>query len=91
MQKFVVPTNSRDSQLSNGALVRRILFVPVTIERRAGVGLGLSIAGGLSSVPYKDNDRGIFVSKLVENGLAAQSGLQLNDKILSVRILSLMI
>ncbi|XP_072175849.1 uncharacterized protein [Diadema setosum] len=51
---------------------------------RDGSGLGISIAGGKGSTPYKGNDEGIFISRVVEGGVAAKNGLQLGDKILSV-------
>ena len=41
---------------------------------RADKGLGLSIAGGLGSTPYKDNDEGIFISRVTAGGPAAIAG-----------------
>ena len=41
---------------------------------RADKGLGLSIAGGLGSTPYKDNDEGIFISRVTSGGPAAIAG-----------------
>ncbi len=37
---------------------------------RADKGLGLSIAGGLGSTPYKNDDEGIFISRVTPNGPA---------------------
>nr|XP_054756829.1 protein scribble homolog isoform X9 [Lytechinus pictus] len=51
---------------------------------RDGSGLGISIAGGKGSTPYKGNDEGIFISRVVEGGIAAKNGLALGDKILTV-------
>ena len=51
---------------------------------RADKGLGLSIAGGLGSTPYKDNDEGIFISRVTSGGPAAIAGLRKDDKVLSV-------
>eukprot|EP00057_Strongylocentrotus_purpuratus_P009123 XP_011663597.1 PREDICTED: protein scribble homolog isoform X2 [Strongylocentrotus purpuratus] len=51
---------------------------------RDGSGLGISIAGGKGSTPYKGNDEGIFISRVVEGGVAAKNGLTLGDKILAV-------
>lgn len=51
---------------------------------RLGSGLGLSIAGGLGSSPYKGDDEGIFVSRVTENGAAEVAGLRVGDKILAV-------
>jgi len=53
--------------------------------RRTDQGMGFSIAGGMGSTPFQDNDPGIFVSKVVEGGQADVDGkLQYGDKILSV-------
>uniref|UniRef100_A0A5S6R0M0 PDZ domain-containing protein n=1 Tax=Trichuris muris TaxID=70415 RepID=A0A5S6R0M0_TRIMR len=52
--------------------------------RRNDQGLGLSVAGGLGSTPYKDNDASIFISKVVEGGAADLAGLKVGDKVLSV-------
>ena len=37
----------------------------IHIERTTG-GLGLSIAGGIGSTPFKGNDEGIFISRITE-------------------------
>lgn len=47
-------------------------------------GLGLSIAGGKDTPPYKDNDEGIFVSKVTRGGPAEAAGVKVGDKILAV-------
>jgi len=51
---------------------------------RADKGLGLSIAGGQGSTPYKDNDEGIFISRVTPNGPADLAGLRKDDKVISV-------
>ncbi len=56
----------------------------VTLERETGGGLGLSIAGGVGSVPFKGLDQGVFVSRLAPGGLAANSGMKVGDKLLEV-------
>ena len=48
---------------------------------RADKGLGLSIAGGLGSTPYKDNDEGIFISRVTSGGPAHVAGLRKDDKV----------
>ncbi|KAF6778696.1 hypothetical protein AHF37_02053 [Paragonimus kellicotti] len=63
--------------------------VVVHIHRQPGSGLGLSIAGGVGSIPYLGSDQGIFVSRLNPNGLAFSSGLRLNDKLIEVNGISL--
>ncbi|XP_076359020.1 uncharacterized protein LOC143251643 [Tachypleus tridentatus] len=54
------------------------------IIHRNSSGLGLSIAGGKGSTPYKGEDEGIFISRLTDGGPAHQSGLKIGDKILMV-------
>ena len=49
---------------------------------RADKGLGLSIAGGYESTPYKDQDEGIFISRVTAGGPADIAGLRKDDKVL---------
>ncbi|OZC05277.1 hypothetical protein X798_07713 [Onchocerca flexuosa] len=56
----------------------------IKIHRDINGGLGLSIAGGLESTPYKDDDTGLFVSKLTDGGPAMNAGLRVGDKLLRV-------
>ncbi|KAK3780634.1 hypothetical protein RRG08_044858 [Elysia crispata] len=52
---------------------------------RDDTGLGFSIAGGRGSVPYKGNDRAIYISKITSGGTADKSGkLQVGDRIVSI-------
>ncbi|KAK8394978.1 hypothetical protein O3P69_006032 [Scylla paramamosain] len=55
----------------------------VVVERTTG-GLGLSIAGGRGSTPYKGDDEGIFISRVTEGGPAYLAGLRVGDKLLMV-------
>lgn len=52
-------------------------LLEVRIER-THAGLGLSIAGGRNSTPFKGNDEGIFVSRLTSDGPAELAGLRVN-------------
>nr|CDS30895.1 cell polarity protein,leucine rich repeat [Hymenolepis microstoma] len=61
----------------------------ITLEREPGGGLGLSIAGGVGSVPFRGLDQGIFVSRLAPGGLAETSGLKVGDKLLEVNGVSM--
>ncbi|XP_071451174.1 protein lap4 isoform X3 [Hetaerina americana] len=56
---------------------------------RTTSGLGLSIAGGRGSTPFKGNDDGIFVSRVSEGGPAHVADLKVGDKVLSVNGVSL--
>lgn len=51
---------------------------------RSRAGLGLSIAGGRGSTPFKGDDEGIFISRVTENGPADLAGLRVGDKVLTV-------
>lgn len=51
---------------------------------RTSAGLGLSIAGGRGSTPFKGDDEGIFISRVTEGGPADLAGLRVADKVLKV-------
>ena len=59
----------------------------IRIERTTG-GLGLSIAGGIGSTPFKNNDEGVFISRVTEGGPADLAGLRVGDKLLAVNGIS---
>lgn len=49
----------------------------IKIERTSA-GLGLSIAGGLGSTPFKGDDQGIFISRITEGGPADLADLRVS-------------
>lgn len=51
---------------------------------RTSAGLGLSIAGGKGSTPFKGDDEGIFISRVTEGGPADMAGLRVGDKVIKV-------
>ncbi|XP_055602053.1 protein lap4-like isoform X7 [Uranotaenia lowii] len=55
---------------------------------RTSAGLGLSIAGGRGSTPFKGDDEGIFISRVTEGGPADLAGLRVADKLLKVNGIS---
>ena len=55
---------------------------------RTNSGLGLSIAGGKGSTPYRGDDEGIFISRVTEGGPAEQAGLRVGDKLVAVNGMS---
>ncbi|XP_047205312.1 protein scribble homolog isoform X5 [Girardinichthys multiradiatus] len=72
--------------------VNNLLIEPARIEEeehsliivRQSGGLGISIAGGKGSTPYKGDDEGIFISRVSEEGPAAKAGVKVGDKLLEV-------
>ncbi|XP_059496822.1 protein scribble homolog isoform X3 [Stegostoma tigrinum] len=68
----------RDERLSQPPIK-----LTLTVHRQTG-GLGISIAGGKGSTPYKGDDEGIFISRVSEEGPAAQAGVRVGDKLLEV-------
>ena len=72
-------SNLRDTISFSGSVpVLRTLDIRF---ERGDKGLGLSIAGGLGSTPYKPNDEGIFISRVTPGGPAAIAGLAKDDKV----------
>lgn len=50
-------------------------------------GLGLSIAGGLGSTPFKGEDEGIFVSRVTEGGPADRADLKVGPFIMQCNMI----
>ena len=69
--------------LNNGLECTSTKELTIHFER-ADKGLGLSIAGGQGSTPYKDGDEGIFISRVPAGGPADIAGLRKDDKVLAV-------
>ncbi|XP_028845143.1 protein scribble homolog [Denticeps clupeoides] len=46
--------------------------------------LGISIAGGKGSLPYKETDEGIFISRVSKGGPAEKAGVHVGDRVLEV-------
>lgn len=61
-----------------------VLDILVCRSKNHKPGLGLSIAGGFDTEPFKDDDVGIFVSKVTVGGPAEAAGVKKGDKILAV-------
>ncbi|XP_041866350.1 Golgi-associated PDZ and coiled-coil motif-containing protein isoform X1 [Melanotaenia boesemani] len=51
--------------------------------------LGISIAGGKGSLPYKDHDEGIFISRVAKGGPSEKAGIHVGDRLLEVNGLSM--
>lgn len=61
-----------------------VLDILVRRSKNHKPGLGLSIAGGKDTPPFKNDDEGIFVSKVTVGGPAEAAGVKKGDKILAV-------
>ena len=68
---------------TDGYTELRVENYEIHIERTLA-GLGLSIAGGKGSTPFKGDDEGIFISRVTEGGPADVAGLRVGDKVLKV-------
>lgn len=55
---------------------------------RTSAGLGLSIAGGKGSTPFRGDDEGIFISRVTDGGPADMAGLRVGDKVIRVNGIS---
>ncbi|XP_074059248.1 protein scribble homolog isoform X4 [Macrotis lagotis] len=76
--------DSEPDEEKNGAVTAPpSVKLTLTILRQTG-GLGISIAGGKGSTPYKGDDEGIFISRVSEEGPAARAGVRVGDKLLEV-------
>ena len=55
---------------------------------RDSKGLGIAIAGGIGT-PYKPNDHGIYISKIIQGGAAGADGrIAVGDRLVAVKNLS---
>ncbi|XP_029926350.1 protein scribble homolog isoform X2 [Myripristis murdjan] len=51
--------------------------------------LGISIAGGRGSLPYKEHDEGIFISRVTKGGPSEKAGIHVGDRLLEVNGLNM--
>ncbi|XP_061393246.1 mucin-2-like [Musca vetustissima] len=73
----------RNYDTLDGVTELRLEQYEIHIERTSA-GLGLSIAGGKGSTPFKGDDDGIFISRVTEGGPADLAGLKVGDKVIRV-------
>ncbi|XP_028982700.2 leucine-rich repeat-containing protein 1 [Betta splendens] len=64
------------------------LKLQVKVSGQRGT-LGISIAGGKGSLPYKDHDEGIFISRVTIGGASEKAGIHVGDRLLEVNGLNM--
>jgi hypothetical protein len=64
--------------------LRKLVQLIININRSEGAGLGIRIAGGKGSNPYKEGDDGIFITRILPESPARSTGLKVGDKLLRV-------
>ena len=64
--------------------LRKLIQLVIQINRQEGTGLGIRIAGGKGSSPYKEDDEGIFITRILPESPAKITGLKVGDKLLKV-------
>ena len=69
--------------------IRKFIQLIIQINRQEGAGLGIRIAGGKGSNPYKEDDEGIFITRILPESPAKLTGLKVGDKLLKVNQTSL--
>ncbi|KAG6921026.1 scribbled planar cell polarity, partial [Chelydra serpentina] len=70
---------------SSGHLLLTIILLQITITVCSQMGsLGISIAGGKGSSPYKENDEAILIARVAKVGPVDLTGVQGGDKVLEV-------
>ncbi|KYN00224.1 Protein lap4 [Cyphomyrmex costatus] len=82
METFDTHSQDATSDIEPALEIREEQY-EIHIERTTR-GLGLSIAGGIGSTPFKGDDEGIFISRVTEGGPADLAGLRIGDKVISV-------
>jgi C-terminal processing protease CtpA/Prc len=70
--------------------IRKHVQLVVGLSVGASGGLGIRIAGGKGSAnPYRDDDDGIFITRILVDSPARQTGLKVGDKLMKVNHLAL--
>ncbi|XP_029305580.1 beta-2-syntrophin-like [Cottoperca gobio] len=64
------------------------LRLQIKVSGQSG-SLGISIAGGKGSMPYRDHDEGIFISRVNKGGASEKAGVHVGDRLLEVNGLNM--
>jgi len=73
-----IPENLKYQEL------KKLIQLIIKIQRQEGTGLGIRIAGGKGSNPYKEDDDGIFITRILPESPARTTGLKVGDKLVKV-------
>ncbi|KAJ8321664.1 hypothetical protein KUTeg_000135 [Tegillarca granosa] len=84
-----LPLSPQPAQTSQVPVAVEEEEITIHILRQPGQGLGISIAGGRGSTPYKGDDESVFISRVSEDGPAGKCGVLCGDKLLEVNGISL--
>ncbi|RNA11372.1 scribble -like protein, partial [Brachionus plicatilis] len=64
--------------------LKKQVHLVVHVNRSENSGLGIRIAGGKGSTPYREDDDGIFITKILPSSPARNTGLKIGDKLIKV-------
>lgn len=64
--------------------LKKHVHLVMHVNRSENSGLGIRIAGGKGSTPFREDDDGIFITKILPNSPARNTGLKIGDKLIKV-------
>ncbi|XP_034538641.1 protein scribble homolog [Notolabrus celidotus] len=83
------PRSSSERTLPQETFISQVpLRLQIKVSGQRG-SLGFSIAGGRGSLPYKDNDEGIFISRVTKGGASEKAGVHVGDRVQEVNGLNM--
>lgn len=78
------------ADLARNDPIRKHIQLVISMTVGASGGLGIRIAGGKGSAnPYRDDDDGVFITRILADSPARNTGMKVGDKLLKVNNLSL--
>lgn len=87
---MVAAVNVSASELKRNDPIRKHVQLVIHLTVGSSGGLGIRIAGGKGSAnPYRDDDDGIFITRIQADSPARNTGMKVGDKLLKVNAVSL--
>lgn len=87
---LIIAANVASSDLARNDPMRKQVQLVINLIVGASGGLGIRIAGGKGSAnPYRDDDDGVFITRILTDSPARNTGMKVGDKLLKVNSLSL--